>query len=216
MVHDKAHQSRRSTVKLYYAPGACSLAPHIISRELGLPVSLTRVDLGTRRTEDGRDYTSINPKGYVPALELEGGEVLTEAAAILQFLVDQAPGLARAQGTLTRYRFIEWLTFISSEIHKGFGPHWNPATPEEARVATVGKLNQRFVYLDQHLSGRPFLLEEGFTAADAYLFTVVSWAGILKVDLTAFPHLEAYLRRVSARPAVQAALRAEGLVKEAA
>jgi glutathione S-transferase len=205
-------------MELYYAPGACSLAPHIVARELGLPISLNKVDLGTRTTADGRDYTTVNPKGYVPALKLQEGEVLTEAAAILQYLVDQAPqaGLAPAPGTLARYRFVEWLTFISSEIHKGFGPLWNPATPEETRAATVEKLNQRFAYLDRHLAEQSFLLRDGFTAADAYLFTVASWATLLKVDLSSFANLQAYLKRVSARPAVQTALRAEGLLKEAA
>jgi glutathione S-transferase len=205
-------------MELYYAPGACSLAPHIVARELGLPLSLNRVDLATRRTADGRDYTTINPKGYVPALTLPDDDVLTEAAAILQYLVDQAPqaALAPAQGTLARYRFVEWLTFISSEIHKGFGPLWRAAISEESRAAAIEKLNQRFAYLDRHLASRTFLMGDGYTAADAYLFTVANWAAFLEVDLSAFSNLQAYLQRISARPAVQAALRAEGLLKEAA
>jgi glutathione S-transferase len=204
-------------MELYYAPGACSLAPHIVARELGLPLSLIKVDLGTRRAADGRDYTAVNPKGYVPALKIND-EVLTEVAAVLQYLVDQAPEarLAPAHGTLARYRFIEWLTFISSEIHKGFGPLWNPATPEGGRFATIEKLNQRFSFLDQHFSTQPFLLQDGYSAADAYLFTVMSWAEFLKVDLSPFPSLEAYLARVADRPAVQAALHAEGILKKAA
>jgi glutathione S-transferase len=205
-------------MELYYAPGACSLAPHIVARELGLPVTLQRVDLASRKTADGRDFVAVNPKGYVPALRLDDGEVLTEAAAILHYLVDKAPdaGLAPAHGTPGRYRFIEWLTFIATEIHKGFGPLWKPDTPEATRIATIERLNQRFEMLDRHFAERPSLMEQGFTAADAYLFTVVSWAQYLKVDLSAYPNLRTYLSRVSARPAVQAALRAEGLLKEAA
>lgn len=203
---------------LYYVPGACSLAPHIVAREVGMAVSPVKVDLATRLAEDGRPYAEVNPKGYVPALRLPGGEVLTEVAAVLQYLVDQAPdaALAPPPGTLARYRFVEWLTFISSEVHKGFGPLWNPAASTDVRTATVEKLGKRFAFLDAHLAGQPFLLGEAFTAADAYLFTVVSWAAYLKVDLTPFAHLRAFLDRVSSRPAVQAALRAEGLLKEAA
>lgn len=205
-------------MELHYAPGACSLAPHIVARELGLPVALKRVDLGTRRTEDGADFLAINPKGYVPALKLATGDVLTEVAALLQYLVDQAPqaSLAPAQGTMSRYRFVEWLTFISSEMHKGFGPLWSPATPEATRTATVERLGHRFAYLDRHLATHPFLMGDGYTAADAYLFTVLSWASVLKVDLSPYRNLTAYLQRVGARPAVQDALRAEGLIKEAA
>ncbi len=205
-------------MQLYYVPGACSLAPHIVARELGLPVSPVKVDLATRVAEDGRPYAEVNPKGYVPALRLPGGEILTEVAAVLQYLVDQAPeaALAPPPGTLARYRFVEWLTFISSEVHKGFGPLWNPATAAAVRTATVEKLGQRFAYLDAHLGEQPFLLGDAFTAADAYLFTVLSWAAYLKVDLSGFDNLKDYLARVSSRPAVQAALRAEGLLKEAA
>ena len=205
-------------MELYYAPGACSLAPHIVARELGLPVQLKRVDLAARKTEDGADFLAINPKGYVPALSLGTGDVLTEVATLLQYLVDQAPqaNLAPAQGSMARYRFIEWLTFISSEIHKGFGPLWSPATPDATRAATVERLGTRFAHLDRHLATRPFLMGDGYTAADAYLFTVLSWASYLKVDLSPYPNLTNYLQRVAARPAVQDALRAEGLLKEAA
>lgn len=205
-------------MELYYAPGACSLAPHIVARELGLSVSLNKVHLGTRKTEDGADFKTVNPKGYVPALKLEDGEVLTEVAAVLQYLTDRShgSGLAPVPGGFARYRFVEWLTFISSEIHKGFGPLWSPTTPETTRRATIDKLAQRFAYLDQHLAGRSFLLGDGFTAADAYLFTVANWANILKVDLSPYPHLRTYLQRISSRPAVRAALREEGLLKDAA
>jgi glutathione S-transferase len=189
-----------------------------MARELGLPITLNKVDLATRKTEDGREFGAINPKGYVPALKLKSGEVLTEVASLLQYLADQAPqtSLAPAHGTLEHYRFIEWLTFISSEVHKGFGPLWNPATPEAMRKAAIEKLGQRFTYLDRLLEDQPFLMGEGFTAADAYLFTVVNWATYHNVDLTPYPNLQAFLGRVHARSAVQQALRAEGLLKEAA
>jgi glutathione S-transferase len=205
-------------MKLYYSPGACSLAPHIVAREAGLPVSLEKVDLATRTTETGAAFQSINPKGYVPALALEDGGVLTEVAALLQYLADRAPqaALIPPHGTLERYRVIEWLTFISSEIHKGFGPLWSPGTPEATRAATLEKLSRRFALLDEHLAGRPYLTGDAFTVADAYLFTVVSWSPILSVDLAPFPNLRAYLQRIAARPAVRQALSAEGLLKEAA
>jgi glutathione S-transferase len=205
-------------MELFYTPAACSLAVHIVTREAGLPITLSKVDLATRRTEDGRDYRAINPKGYVPALKLANGEVLTEAAALLQYLADQAPqaGLAPTPGSLERYRFIEWLTFISSEIHKGFGPLWSPATPEATRNAAIERLGQRFAYLDAQLAEGPFLMGEEFTAADAYLFTVLNWATFHKIDLSPYPKLQAYLKRVSARPGVQKALQAEGLLKDAA
>lgn len=205
-------------MELYYVGGACSLAPHIVLNELGLAARLTKVDLAQAKTTDGRSFKAINPKGYVPALQLDDGEVLTEAAAILQYLVDQAPngGLAPAAGTFERYRFVEWLTFVSSEIHKGFGPLWSPTTPEETRKATVEKLGHRFAYLDAHLAKNRFLMGETFTAADAYLFTVTNWANFHKLDLSPYPNLQAYQQRVASRPAVRAALETEGLVPKAA
>jgi glutathione S-transferase len=205
-------------MELYYTSGACSLAVHIVARELELPITLNKVDLATHKTEDGREFWSINPKGYVPALKLKSGEVLTEVAALLQYLAEQAPqtGLAPAHGTFERYRFNEWLTFISSEIHKGFGPLWSPVTPEAMRQATIKKLGQRFTYVDHLLADQPYLMGESFTAADAYLFTVVNWATYHNVELTPYPSLQAFLGRVYARSAVQQALRAEGLLKEAA
>jgi glutathione S-transferase len=205
-------------MELYYVGGACSLAPHIVLNELGLPARLNKVDLGKGRTADGRDFKTVNPKGYVPALQLDNGEVLTEVAAILQYLVDQAPnrGLAPVAGTFERYRFIEWLTFVSSEIHKGFGPLWSPTIPAETRTATIEKLGKRFGYLDAHFAQNSFLMGETFTAADAYLFTVTNWAHVHKIDLSPYPKLQAYLQRVAGRPAVQAALETEGLVPKAA
>jgi glutathione S-transferase len=205
-------------MKLYYAPGACSLAIHIAAREAGLPLSLEKVDLAARKTETGADFLSINPKGYVPALALAEGDVLTEAAALLQFVADRQPqaGLAPAHGTMERHRLNEWLAFIASEIHKGFGPLWNPTTPDAVKQATKDKLAQRFAYLDQHLASQPFITGQHFTIADAYLFTVTNWANYHAVDLTPYTHLRAFLDQVAKRPKVQEALAAEGLLKQAA
>lgn len=204
-------------MKLYYTPGACSLAPHIVAREAGLPVTLEKVDLSKHLTEAGENFRAINPKGYVPAIALKDGSLLTEAAAIIQYLADQQPeaGLAPANGTTERYRLIEWLTFISSEIHKGFGPLWNPATPDAVKAATKDRLATRFAYLDEILAKQPFLMGETFTIADAYLFTVVNWTNFHAVDISSFKNLSAFQARVASRPKVQEALVAEGL-KQAA
>lgn len=205
-------------MKLYYAPGACSLAPHIVAREADLPVALVKVDLSKHLTETGENFRAINPKGYVPAIVLKDGSLFTEAAAILQYLADQQPGagLAPANGTTERYRLIEWLTFISSEIHKGFGPLWNPATPDNVKAATKERLATRFAYLDETLSTQPFLMGETFTIADAYLFTVVNWTNFHAIDISSFKHLSAFMTRVASRPKVREALAAEGLLKQAA
>ena len=204
-------------MKLYYSPGACSLAPHIVAREAGLPVTLEKVNLANRTTETGANFATINPKGYVPAIALDDGSVLTEVAAILQYLADRKPGagLAPANGTTERYRLIEWLTFISSEIHKGFGPLWNPTTPDSVKATTKDRLATRFAYLDEVLATRPYLMGETFTVADAYLFTVVNWTSFLSIDIAPYKSLNAFLNRVAARPRVQEALEAEGL-KQAA
>ena len=204
-------------MKLYYSPGACSLAPHIVAREAGLPVTLEKVNLADRTTETGANFATINPKGYVPAVALDDGSVLTEAAAILQYLADRQPGagLAPANGTTERYRLIEWLTFISSELHKGFGPLWNPATPDSVKASTKDRLATRFAYLDETLARQPYLMGETFTIADAYLFTVVNWTNFHGIDLSPFPNLQAFQARVASRPSVQQALEAEGL-KQAA
>jgi glutathione S-transferase len=205
-------------MKLYYYPGACSLAPHIVAREAGIPLSLEKVDLANRTTETGANYATVNPKGYVPALGLQDGSVLTEASAIVQYLADQQPGsaLAPAPGTMERYRLLEWLGFISTEIHKGFGPLWNPATPDAVKAATKERLAVRFAYLDEALAKQPYLLGETFTIADAYLFTVVNWTNFHAVDISPFPNLKAFQARIASRPSVQQALEAEGLVKKAA
>lgn len=204
-------------MKLYYAPGACSMAVHITAREAGLPVSLVKVDLRTHKTEDGTDFYSINPKGYVPAIELPDGGLLTEVAALVQYVAEQVPetGLAPAAGTPERYRFLEWLTFISSELHKGMSPLFHPMTAE-VKAATKEKLATRFAIIEKALAGRDYLTGSQFTAADAYAFTILNWTGMLSIDLQPFPAVRAFLERVAARPKVQETLRAEGLLKAAA
>lgn len=183
-----------------------------------MPFEAEAVDLKTRKTANGRDFLAINPKGYVPALELDSGEVFAEAAALLQYLADQAPNaqLAPAHGTMERYRLNEWLTFISTELHKGFAPLWNPDAPGQTKEAAKATLAKRFGFLDAQLAGRTFLTGERFTIADAYLFTVVNWTNFHAIDLSPYPNLKAYIGRVASRPKVQQALRAEGLLKEAA
>lgn len=205
-------------MKLYYYPGACSLAPHIVAREAGIAIALEKVDLANRTTETGANFATVNPKGYVPALGLQDNSVLTEASAIIQYLADSQPAadLAPAHGSMERYRLLEWLGFISTEIHKGFGPLWNPATPDAVKVATKERLASRFAYLDEALAKHPFLMGDRFTIADAYLFTVVNWTNFHGIDISPFPNLQAFQARIVSRPAVQQALEAEGLMKKAA
>lgn len=205
-------------MKLYYYPGACSLAPHIVAREAGIAFTLEKVDLANRTTETGANFLAVNPKGYVPALGLQDNSVLTEASAIIQYLADSQPAadLAPAHGSMERYRLLEWLGFISTEIHKGFGPLWNPATPAPVKAATKERLATRFALLDEALGKQPFLMGDKFTIADAYLFTVVNWTNFHGIDISSFPNLQAFQARVASRPAVQQALEAEGLVKKAA
>jgi glutathione S-transferase len=202
-------------MKLYYSPGACSLSPHIALREAGYKFDAEQVDLGTKKTKSGADYTKINPKGYVPALQLDNGELLTEGVAIANYLADQKPesNLLPKNGGMERYRAQEWLTFISSEIHKTLGPLFNPKTPDAFKTMALERLGQRFDYLNKHLDGKKYLMGDQFGAADAYLFTVASWAPHLKVDLARWPAVKAYVDRIAARPAVQAALKAEGLIQ---
>ena len=203
-------------MKLYYAPGACSLSPHIVAREAGIDLKLDKVDLfGTRKTESGRDFNTVNPKGYVPALELDDGQVLTEGPVIVQYLADRKPesGLAPPPGTLERYRLQEALGFINSEIHKSYGPLFNPKISPERRQEQLDTLRKRFSLVDKMLSGKKYLLGERFTVADAYLFVMVSWADFVKLDISEFANVLAFQKRVGARPAVQAALKAEGLAE---
>jgi len=204
-------------MKLYYSPGACSLAPHIVAREAGLSPEIEKVDLSNRTTESGRAYLEVNPKGYVPALETQDGTVMTEVSALIQYLADQAPqaGLMPAVGTAERYKVLEWIGFVSTEIHKGFGPLWNPSSPDAVKQAAKDKLFQRFAYLDQQLAGHSYLTGEQFTVADAYLFVVTNWTRFHGISLDSYPNLAAFMDRVASRPKVQEALRAEGLLKAA-
>jgi glutathione S-transferase len=202
-------------MKLYYAPGACSLAPHIVAREAGIDIELEKVDIATKKTESGKDLLTINPNGYVPALEYEKGQVLTEGPVIQQFLADKKPaaGLAPACGTMERYRLQEILTFINSEIHKTYGGLFNPKVLPEVRESILATLRKRFGAIDQKLAGKQFLLGDKFTVADAYLFVMTSWASHVGLDLSSLANVNAFYKRVAARPAVQAALKAEGLAK---
>lgn len=202
-------------MKLYYSPGACSLSPHIVMRELGLPVDLVKVDLGARKTADGGDYLAINPKGYVPVLQLDDGSVLTEGPAIVQYLADRSPAskLAPAAGSMERYRLVEWLNFLTSEIHKGFSPLFRPTATEETKAMFREALARRFDYLSAQLRDKPYLMGDRFTVADAYLFTLLGWCRLTQIDLSKWPVLTTYRERIAARPAVRAAMKAEGLIK---
>ena len=205
-------------MKLYYMPGACSLAPHIAFREAGLPFDLVRVDGATKKTVGGEDYVAINPKGSVPAIKLDNGEVLTEGAAIQQYIADQAPGkkLAPAAGTPERYRLQEWLNYVASEVHKGIGQLFNKAMPDDFKeIVKKGLADRQFPYLEKALAGRDYLMGD-FTVADGYLFTVLNWTKHHNIDLSAYPNISAFMKRVAARPAVQEAMKAEGLLKAAA
>jgi len=200
-------------LKLYYVPGVCSLASHIALRESGLDFQLDKMDRETRITESGEHYAKVNPKGPVPALRLENGEVLTEGVVILQYIADRAPqsGLAPAAGTMERYRLMEWLNYIATDVHKQYSPFFNPKLPAEWRANQLAVLAKRFDYLSERLAKNPHLMGELFTIADAYLFVVLRWSPRLKVDLDPWPVLTGYLARVAARPAVVAALKMEGL-----
>lgn len=204
-------------MKLYYSPGACSLSPHIVARELGIELTLEKVDTKSKRTHSDRDFLAINPKGYVPALELDDGTVLTEGPTVVQYLADQRPSasLAPANGTFARYRLQEMLGYINSELHKSYSPLFNPATPEAVRDERKAYLRKRYDLLEKSLAKQPFLLGEQFSVADAYLFVVTRWAGAVGLDLSDFKALQAFQQRVADRPAVQAALAAEGLIKAA-
>jgi glutathione S-transferase len=197
-------------VKLYFLPGACSLSPHIVLRELGLPFDLERVDTKSGKTASGDDFRAINPKGYVPVLQLDDGQVLTEGAAIVQYLADRKPEamLAPAPGTMDRYRLQEWLVYVATEIHKGFSPLFR-VKDEEAKKALVAALTAKFPYLARHLEKRQFLLGDRFTVADAYLFTVLNWSKFVGIDLSQWPELRAYHERIGGRPSVRAAIAAE-------
>jgi glutathione S-transferase len=198
-------------MKLFYAPGACSLAPNIVAHEAGIKVRLQKVDLKTKTIETPGDFLAINPKGYVPALQLDNGEVLTEGPAVVQYLADLAPGtgLAPPAGTLERYRLQEMLGYINSELHKTYSPLFKPNTPAEVRVERQEYLLKRYAFIEQRLQGRQYLFGDRFSVADAYLFTVTSWGAAVKVDLSKLTNLSAFQARTAARPAVIAAMQAE-------
>ena len=202
-------------MKLYYSPGACSLSPHIVLHEAGLAYTPVLASTKTHKLQDGTDFYTINPLGYVPVLEMDDGTRLREGPAIVQYLADQAPlkNLAPANGTLARYRLQEWLTFIGTEIHKGFGPLFVPTTPEDYKPQVRERLLGRLQWVDGELAGKQYLMGEHFTVADAYLFTVTNWAKPVGLDISHLKNLAAYRERIAARPAVQAAMKAEGLLK---
>lgn len=198
-------------MKLYLSPGACSLASHITLQELGLSHDIEKVDLRQHRTTSGQDFYSINPKGYVPALQLDDGAVLTEGPAILQYLADLKPEarLAPANGTIARYRLQEWLAYLNSEIHKTFGVFFTPDSTEAEKAAAGNRLARKFEWLQAQLGTRTSLMPDGFTVADAYLYTLLGWTGFVGIDLGRWPGLKAYHAHTGARPAVQAAHKAE-------
>ena len=202
-------------LKLYYSPGACSLSPHIALREAGLDFTLEKTDLRTKQTASGGDIRQENPKGMVPVLVLGNGDVLTEGPAIVQWIADQKPGsgLAPAAGTLARYHLMEWLNFITSELHKTYSPLFNPAAPEEYKKIARETLAARYAFVNEKLEGKSYLMGETFTVADGYLFTVTNWARIVKFDLTPYPNVVAFQERVRHRPHVVEAMKAEGIVK---
>ncbi len=204
-------------MKLYYSPGACSLSPHIALCEAGLPYELVKVDLRAKKLENGDDYLKVNPKGQVPALALDNGELVTEGPVIVQMIADKAAGknLAPARDSAERYKLLEWLNFVGTELHKNFGPLFSPVLSDDAKAFFKDRVMGKFRYLDGALAGRDYLMGKQFTVADGYLFTMLSWADRMKFDLSAMPNLLAYKARVAARPKVQEALTKEGLMKAA-
>jgi glutathione S-transferase len=205
-------------MQLYFSPGACSLASHITLREAGLPFDLKRADTKTKKLGDGGDYLAVNSKGAVPALRLDDGQVLTEGVAIMQYIADQKPDskLMPKQGTLDRYRVQEWLNYITSEVHKGFSPLWNPNAHAEVKSYALANLEKKLDWTNTQLAGKKYLTGDDFTVADAYLYTVINWTYFLNIDLGKWPVLKEFHERVAARPKVQESLEAEGLNKKAA
>ena len=204
-------------MKLYYSPGACSLSPHIALLEAGLPYDLVKVDLRAKKLENGDDYLKVNPKGQVPALALDSGEVVTEGPVIVQMIADKASAknLAPARDSAERYKLQEWLNYITAELHKNFGPMFSPVLADDAKAFFKDRLMGKFKYVESQLAGRDYVMGKQFTVADGYLFTMLAWADRLKFDLSAMPNLLAYKARVGARPKVQEALTKEGLLKAA-
>jgi glutathione S-transferase len=202
-------------MKLYYSPGACSLAPHIVAREAGVTLDLEKVDLAAHKLADGSNYYDVNPRGYVPAIRVKADEpVLTEANVLVQFLADQKPeaGLMPKAGSPERYRAQQWLAFVATELHKNFSWLWYKDTPAETKAKVKEKLNSRFAELDKHLAGNDYLLGKSFSAPDAYAFTIINWVKFLGLNIKEFPNLQAFMSRVAARPKVQETLKAEGLL----
>ncbi|MGV7961418.1 glutathione transferase GstA [Photorhabdus tasmaniensis] len=201
-------------MKLYYQPGACSLSPHIILREAGLDFSIIKVDLKTKKTENGDDFLAVNPKGQVPTLLLDNNEILTEGSVIVQYIADQKPErkLIAPAGTMERYHQLECLSYISSEIHKGYSPLFLPGTPDNYRPVAINYLLKKFNYIDEVLAKQPYIAGDNFTVADAYLFTVSNWAPLIQLDLSGLIHLKAYQEKIAERPNVRDALKAEGLI----
>jgi len=204
-------------MKLYYSPGACSLSPHIALLEAGLPHDLVKVDLRAKKLENGDDFLKVNPKGQVPVLALDSGELVTEGPVIVQMIADKAAGknLAPARDSTDRYKLLEWLNFITTELHKSFGPMFSPVLADEAKAFFKDRVMGKFKYVDSQLAGRDYLMGSQFTVADGYMFTMLSWADRMKFDLSDMPNLLAYKARVAARPKVQEALTKEGLMKAA-
>ena len=203
-------------MKLYYSPGACSLSPHIALLEAGLPFDMVKVDLRAKKLENGDDYLAVNPKGQVPALALDSGELVTEGPIIVQMIADKAgKNLAPARDSAERYKLLEWLNYITTELHKNLGPMFSPVLADEAKAFFKDRVMAKFKYIDSQLTGRDYLMGNHFTVADGYLFTMLSWADRMKFDLSAMPNLLAYKDRVAARPKVQEALTKEGLMKAA-
>ncbi len=203
-------------MKLYYSPGACSLSPHIVANEAAIPLELVKVDVTTKTVARDGDFWDVNPKGYVPALELDDGQVLTEGPAIVQYLADRAPqsGLAPVNGSFERVRLQEVLNYLTSEIHKSYSPLFRPDVPLEVREERLAYLAKRYALIERQLEGRRFLFGDPFTVADAYLFTLTRWARVVKLDLSRFPNLEAFQKRAAGRKAVLDAMRAEGLIPD--
>ena len=202
-------------MKLYYSPGACSLSPHIALHEAGLKFDAVQADLKAHKLADGTDFYSINSKGYVPMLELDNGDRLTEGPAIVQYIADLVPEkkLAPANGTMARYRLQEWLNFVTSELHKGIGGLFNPAMPDVGKAVIKTRANEKLAWVDQQLAGKQYLMGDAYSVADAYLFTVTNWTRMVGIDISGLANLSAFQARMAARPAVQAAMKAEGLLK---
>lgn len=201
-------------MKLYFSPGACSLSPHIALLEAGLPFTIDKVDMRSKLTSGGQDFRAINDKGYVPALATDSGVVLTEGPAIVQYIADLVPekNLAPAPGSIERYKVMGWLNFIGTELHKAYSPLFDPSSSEDVKAWARASLSKRYTYVNNALEGHEYLANDQFSVADIYLFVITNWAGVVKFDLSGFPNLNAFQKRIGARPAVQQALRAEGLI----